>query len=337
MFRPSGVVGLNVHSLVIESQVLKKNPLKDPWIRSHAFLAPADSSASEVLPLVVILAGFSSTGEKYLAPKAFEESLVQTLDRCFLKGAAPRARYLLVDAMTFWGGSQFLNSMATGRYEDHLMQEVLPRFGESCATDLGRVCVTGVSSGGYGALHLASRYPQIFPYCSAMAPDSWFEVSLKNDLLVTAGFLQKNSIKEVKKLHREGKIHTRKNGFTILNALAMSACYSPTAKGEFEFPLHLKTGEWIPHVLKMWRENDPVFFLQKRFSRLQKIKKIWLEVGRSDEYHLQFGARKIQSLLNHKSVSLDYEEFEGGHFDFSSRRELFWKKLNLEWNRLPRR
>jgi S-formylglutathione hydrolase FrmB len=58
------------------------------------------------------------------------------------------------------------------RYEDFLVQEFLPGIEARYRTRPGRANrgVAGVSMGGYGALHLAFRHPQLFSAASAHSP-----------------------------------------------------------------------------------------------------------------------------------------------------------------------
>jgi len=71
------------------------------------------------------------------------------------------------------GGSFYINSLdAAVRYEDFLVQEFLPGIESRYRTRSGRVnrAVSGVSMGGYGALHLAFRHPELFSSVSAHSP-----------------------------------------------------------------------------------------------------------------------------------------------------------------------
>ena len=42
---------------------------------------------------------------------------------------------------------------------------------------------------------------------------------------------------------------------------------------------------------------------------------------RYDQFNLQYGARKIKTILKEMNVSVKYSEFEGNHFDISKRRD----------------
>src|SRR6266566_8281648 len=68
------------------------------------------------------------------------------------------------------GASFYINSRdGKARYEDFLVQEFLPGIEARYRSKPGRAnrAVSGVSMGGYGALHLAFRHPQLFSAVSA--------------------------------------------------------------------------------------------------------------------------------------------------------------------------
>jgi S-formylglutathione hydrolase FrmB len=72
------------------------------------------------------------------------------------------------------GGHTFFMNSADGkiRYEDFLVKEFIPQMEKKYRIDSTRARrgVTGVSMGGFGALHLAFKYPQEFAAVSAQMP-----------------------------------------------------------------------------------------------------------------------------------------------------------------------
>lgn len=322
-----------ISQIEIQSTALKSNPLKDPHLRYNPILIPKKLEKNKTYPLVVVLAGFGGNGPNYFSLKSFQKNQIQVLDDCFTAGTAPKAFYLYVDAWTFWGGSQFKNSEAVGKYEDYIVNELLQNTLKELPIDKKKVCITGGSSGGYGALHLSSKYPEIFPVCAAIAPDCFFEASMIPDIYKASSFLaSNNSLKTLKDLHMKSKIASRRDGFTILNAICMSTCYSPKGKsGDFHLPIDLKTGLIKEDIWKKWKENDPILFLNKRISSVKKLKNIYIDVGNRDQYNLHFGARQIHEILKKAKVKHKYVEFDGGHFDISERRPEVYLWLKKIW------
>ncbi len=71
------------------------------------------------------------------------------------------------------GASFYINSRDTKvRYEDFLSQEFFSFIERHFRADTGRAnrAISGVSMGGYGALHLAFRHPELFSAVSAHSP-----------------------------------------------------------------------------------------------------------------------------------------------------------------------
>jgi S-formylglutathione hydrolase FrmB len=64
------------------------------------------------------------------------------------------------------GGSSFYINSRDGRlrYEDFFLREFLPQIEKRYRTQAGRTSrgIAGISMGGYGALHLAFRHPELF-------------------------------------------------------------------------------------------------------------------------------------------------------------------------------
>lgn len=323
----------DLNILNIQSEVLKKNPLKDSAFRSNPVLSPRNWNHHK-FGVVFVLSGFAGNGPKALADKGFDQNLTQQLDRLVSQQKAPLAHYVFVDAWTFWGGSQFINSSAMGAYEDYLVKELYPKSLEALNASPHKICVMGQSSGGYGALHLASKFPHYFPFCGALSPDCFFEASLLPDFYKTAPFFNKNkNYASLKRAHQGGEILKAKNGFSVLNCIAMTACYSASMKGtELHWPIDFQTGEKNQLIWKNFLAKDPVHFLPKRKTNLQKLKGLYLDVGSRDEFHLQLGVRQIRNFLQREGLSHHSSEFEGGHFDSQPRFAEFWSWLFKRWN-----
>ncbi|WP_373999462.1 alpha/beta hydrolase-fold protein [Bdellovibrio bacteriovorus] len=332
-YRAYEVQHFQIETLKIESAALKNNPLKDPATRFNPLLLPRNEGP---WPVVMVLGGFTGNSPFYFNPKFNEQNAVQVIDQAFERGEAPEALYVFVDALTSWGGSQFLNSAATGNYEDYIIQEIIPALKEHFPVSHNTQdwCVMGGSSGGYGALHLGSKHPEIFGYVGAIAPDCFFEASLLPELYHAHPFWEKYKESAARALEelRNKKLMKAKNWHSVVNAFGMASCYSAKGHGvEFHWPLDLHTAEKIPAIWEQWLEKDPLHFLPKRISNLKKISGIYLDVGSKDNFHLQYGSRQISKFFKSQGLSHEYVEFDGNHFDIGERRVEVWKWLSSLW------
>ena len=102
---------------LVRSQALADNPLGDPPVRPLYVYTPP--GAPEGLPTVYVIQGYTGQVEAWMSRNPFESTFLERLDAMFASGACPPALVVLVDAWTRLGGSQFLNSTATGRYLDY--------------------------------------------------------------------------------------------------------------------------------------------------------------------------------------------------------------------------
>lgn len=318
-------------NLIVTSEVLKNNPLGDPSIRHNYILEPVENSRD--LPVIFHLSGYFSTGHDSFQQKVLSSNFVQRIDQGVEAGILTSALHVFVDANTFWGGSQFINSFGCGRYEDYILQELYPAVTSCFSLDKGgTACLMGGSSGGYGALSLLSAEESPFQTAVAVAPDSQFPISLLPDLFKAAPELTKfKNFNEIKSQLALGEMQNKKSFFNLANVIAMAHCYSPAYafKNDFlQFPIDLYSGKINEALWAEWLQQDPICFLQKRAANL-KGKKIYLDVGKYDDFSLQFGTRQLSQLLDSLNVKNEYSEFAGNHFGLTARKLLFLQQLKF--------
>lgn len=325
-----------IETLKIHSHSLKNNPLGDSQIRYNPLLVPTSNGGP--WPVIFVLAGFSGNAPFYFHGKFNDKNAIQIIDQATKEAKAPLALYVFVDAITSWGGSQFINSSAVGQYEDYIVNDLVEalKMNYEVSNQSQDWAIVGGSSGGFGALHLSSKFPEFFGHCAAIAPDSFFEASLLPELYTALPYLEKfSTAKRILDEVRSGKIQKQKNYHSLLNAFAMAACYSPvgseaSASVEFDYPLDLKTGKLKLESWKRWQEKDPINFLPERKENLAKLHSIYLDVGNRDNFHLQYGVRQISALLKSMNIDHDYTEFDGNHFDIGDRRIDAWNYLAMK-------
>jgi hypothetical protein len=216
---------------------------------------------------VYVLQGFSGQLDGWLARKSFEPTFPERLDAMFAAADrdCPEAVVVFVDAWTALGGSQFLNSPATGRYADYICDEIVPFIDATypTASTRARRAVTGHSSGGYGALALSMLRPDTFGGLVAHSADALFEACYTKDFPETVRVLRD---------HYDGSYDALIADFrgaerfawgrwgAALNAYAMAAAYSPDLEspGRVLLPFDTLTGELIQSVWERWLDHDPV-------------------------------------------------------------------------------
>ncbi len=303
--------------LSVESGVLAGNPQGDPHVRSLPVYLPEGYGESGArYPVIWVLAPFTSWGQRLFNLQAWDENLPQRLDRLVREGRAAPALLAFPDCFTRYGGSQYLNSSALGRYQDYITQELVPRVDAEFRTLASREHrgVMGHSSGGFGALHLAMHHPDLFGAAACHSGDMGFEWCYRQDIPGAVRALE--DLGGIEGFERSFASRDRgADWFAALSVIAMSACYSPNPDSPHGFDLvcDLYTGEIRPEVWERWQAFDPLHSAPRHFDALRSLSLLYFDCGRQDEYHLFLGARRLHRLLAAQDIRHTYEEFEGRH------------------------
>jgi S-formylglutathione hydrolase FrmB len=307
-----------------KSEVLRGNPLGDKHERElYVYLPPQyeEHDGEKRFPVVYCLTGFTGRGKMLLNDSAFSPNMAERMDRLIDSGKVKPMIVVMPDCFTYYGGSQYINSGATGDYEDYLLNEIVPFVDENFLTidKPNARAVMGKSSGGYGALVNAMRHPEVFGLCASHAGDCYFEHCYLPDIPKAFRAIKGDPKTFVEKFWAEEK--KGRNDFPAFNLLGMSACYSPNADAElgFDLPFDLQTGEIDFATFSKWLEHDPVRMIEKHVEALKSLKLLYLDAGTSDEFALDLGARIFVAKLKEFGIGHVHEEFDGGHFNISYR------------------
>ncbi|HVE41711.1 MAG TPA: alpha/beta hydrolase-fold protein [Planctomycetota bacterium] len=308
---------MTVEILEFESRVLRGNPLGDPSLRRTPVYLPPSYPKGRY-PVYFMLTGFTGFGELMIQRQAWSESLPERLDRLIHTKKMGEAIVVMPDCFTRLGGSQYLNSSATGRYEDHVVRELVPYIDARYRTNRRRA-VLGKSSGGYGAMVLGMRHPDVFQALACHSGDMYFEYCYQSDFPKAIDQIRKHGgaakfVKAWEKLPKRmaGHLHA------AVNTIAMSACYSPRGKS-FDLPFDLATGEIEPAVWRRWKSLDPIELLDTHARDLKKLRGVFIDCGSRDQFALHHGARIFAAKARRLGLRVQHEEFDDDHSSISYR------------------
>jgi len=313
------------------SRILKSNPLNDPHIRDIIIYLPPGytSSYSHGYIAVFGLVGFGGQGKMLLNADPLGENIQDRMNRLISQKRCGPMILVLIDCFTKFGGNQYINSSATGRYEDYIINEIVPFVDKTY--NISKRAVWGKSSGGYGSFVLGMRHPEIFHALANHSGDSAFEYCYIQDFpKALDAFREAGGPKKwLANFWKKPNRHQAKDA-QPLNILAMAAHYSPNPKSKemaVDLPFDLKTGEILQNVWNRWLSWDPVRMVEKYGKNLKKIKLIYLDCGTKDEFSLQWGARILHSKLEKMNIRHFYEEFDDGHMNISYRYDVSLPKI----------
>jgi enterochelin esterase family protein len=301
------------------SQALHGNPLDDPAVRQVPVYLPypPGEKPSRRFPVIYLLAAFAARGLRLLNDSLWEENIPQRLDRLIGSGEIDPIIVVMPDASTRYGGSQYLDSAATGNYMTSILELVdfIDRKYTTLAVREQRA-VMGHSSGGYGALRLAMAHPETFGLAAAHAPDLNFEMVYRKDIPDFLRFYDKAGEEGLRELLADpGGMLARGASFYALSTAAMASCYSPNPESPwgFDLPFDTFTGELQSEVWDRWLANDPINLVDDHVDALRDLKLLYLDCGLYDEENLLYGARIFSQKLVDHGIPHHFEVFEGGH------------------------
>jgi S-formylglutathione hydrolase FrmB len=307
---------------VIDSEALTGNPLGDPHRRPlYVYTPPGyDDAPDRRYPSIYLIQGMTGQVDMWRNRKAFTPSVLESIDTWFADAATP-AIVVFVDAWTRLGGSQFVDSPATGRYHTYLCDEVVPFVDAAYRTLPGAAHrgIAGKSSGGYGAMITPMLRPDLFGGLATHAGDALFEVCYQPEFPQAARALRDEyggSYEAFWEDFRSRPGRSKRSDPALVNEWAMAACYSADADGTVRLPFDPMTGRVLPDVWERWLAWDPVRMVERHADALRGLRAIWIDAGRSDEYYLDLGAAAFRDALAAIGVAderVRFELFDGAH------------------------
>jgi len=301
------------------SRVLQQNPWGDPADRILSVYLPATYDES-LAPFISLwdLAAFTNSGLGHVGWRNHGENLPQRLDRLIGQGLMSPVVVVMPDCYTSLGGNQYVNSPSVGSYADYLVEELVP-FVSSQVNVAQRAKGRGVfgkSSGGYGALYHAMHYPEVWGAAASHSGDVGFDLEFRPVFPETCRTLA-NFSGDVPRFIREFWESNNPAGrdFTALMILAMAASFDPDPEHpeNIRLPFDLHTCTLNEERWQAWLSQDPINLVEHHLDALRSLKGLYIDVGRHDQYNIQFGTRKLVELLRKNQVDCYFEEFNGSH------------------------
>ena len=302
-----------------DSAILQDNRPGDPTRRQHpVYLPPGYADSQRRYPVLWSLAAYTSAGPAQVGWRNHGESLPQRVDRLIRDGRMDPVIMVFPDCYTALGGNQYVNTPALGDYADYLIQELVPAVDRAYRTvaDARARALFGKSSGGFGALHLVMAHPGCFGAAASHAGDCGFDRVYLRDFAPCCDILARHD-GDIEAFVRAFWRERRPSGaaFHALMTLCLAASYSPVAAAPLglELPFELETCRLRDSVWERWLAFDPVRRVADAHASLAALAGLWIDVGRRDQYFIQYGTRQLHAELAEASIAHHFEEFDGTH------------------------
>jgi len=313
-------VGRATTGRVVEVKVaapaLKGNLLSDPTEQSVAvYLPPSyNTSPAKRFPTLYLLHGFLSTNKVWT--NGYQGmSLQQLMDEAIKSG---KIREMIVVAPNGWNayrGAFYTNSSVTGNWEDYIYRDLVQNIDANYRTIARSESrgIAGHSMGGYGAVTLAMKHPDVF---SAVYALSACCLGMEGD------FTSDNPawLKTIRLTSRE-ELKSRPNSlddFYPIAFVAIAAAFSPNPqRAPFfaDFPYQEREGrlEKNETAYAKWRSKMPLYMIDENQQNLLKLRGIFIDYGQKEEFsHIRITSQLFSKALSERSIPHIFEIYEGG-------------------------
>jgi enterochelin esterase family protein len=274
--------------------------------RSCVIVPPSYANGERRYPVIYMFPGWGQTDSDAIATFGYDK----LLDEQEVK-AGKEAILVIVDTQTKLGASYLVDSPVQGSWDSYITKRLVPEIDRRFRTRAAprSRATAGHSTGGFGAVSIALRHPELFGVVTASAPDGLDPVRwLFGD--GSAG----GQTWALPMLRAEDA--TGGPGFFASYAADWSSDSSPRG---FAFPVDPASGQQKPDVIARWREHSPAAWLSDP-ARAAAIRdafsgRILIIAGKRDEFGLGEAAQQFHDALVQAKVESKLELPDTGHMD----------------------
>ncbi|MDB4874481.1 MAG: esterase [Gemmatimonadetes bacterium] len=280
--------------------------------RVSVYLPPSyDRAPSARYPVVYLLHGFDANDVGWIRPGPLV-GVAGIMDGLIASGKAKDMIVVMPNGSTPLGGSFYVNSAASGNWEDFIARDLIAWTDKRFRT-IPRAesrGIAGHSMGGFGTLYLGMRHGgETYGALYAMSPCCTVPASFDStrdspvwDALGTATSID----------------GWQRKPFPLRATAAISQAFAPdTTRAPLYFsPLEVRrNGRWEqnPEVARQFDEHTPVLMIPRYRANLAAMRGVQLDIGEQDNMVDPRDAMRVDTALTKAGVPHVFQLFQGDH------------------------
>lgn len=294
IFAVEGTVDrIKVHGKSLEGNLIGDSPDRDVAVylpKSYA------TDKRRRFPVVYMLHGFTDSVEKWFFNPKHWINLPSVLDK-----AGADVIVVMPDAYNSFQGSFYSSSATIGDWETYVARELVSAIDAKYRT-LARVSSRGLaghSMGGYGAMRLGMKYPDVFGAVYLMSACCMTPPS--------GGPGRPSKAGEIKSIDDYAKAD-----FGTKAQVAGASAWSPNPKNP---PLYIdlptQDGKPRPEVLARQTANATLANVDQNIANIRRLHALGIDVG--DKDGLLGGSKALHERLDEYGVAHSYAVYDGNH------------------------
>lgn len=300
---------IEIHGKALEGNLEGDSP--DRYV--SIYLPPTYfSDTTSRYPVLYLLHGYLLTDEYWtgVAPsvnipgvKIPPADVPRSMNEGIASGRLKPMIVVMPNAYTKYGGSMYSRSVTTGDWESYVAEDLVAYVDRHYRTIPDRMArgLAGHSMGGYGALRIGMKRPDVFANLYIMS------ACCLMDTPVPPAARSAPSASGSAPQNKAG----RGSGTTQVT-LARGAAWSPNPTNP---PLYLdlpvKDGLPQPLVIAKWEANSPLAMIDQYVANLKKYHAIGGDVGLQDS--LSRVNKQLNQVLTDYGIRHDFQTYDGDH------------------------
>lgn len=281
------------------------------------YLPPSyDTAPNKRYPVVYLLHGITDTDQTWT--NSWSNSDPWQSIQGVMNGGIAEKRFgemiiVMPDERTNWGGSFYTNSVTTGNWEDFTVKELVTYIDGKYRTlaRVGSRGLAGHSMGGYGAIKLGMKYPDVYSVVYGINPAvlGWGKDLSGDNPAFSFLITKKPTTPE----------QVSEGGLYALGIIVVGQAFAPNPDRPpffMDLPFQLVDGKAQPLEpgYARWSENMPLFMVDKYAANLKKLRGLKFDSGYEDQFkHIPPTTRALSAALTKAGVDHVFEEYNGDH------------------------
>ena len=302
--KQGSVERIKVHGKSLEGNLDGDSPDRDVSI----YLPPSyKTEKNRRYPVVYMLHGFTDSDDKWFGLVKHWINLPEVVNKALADGATREMIVVMPNAFTRFKGSMYSNSVAVGDWETFVTKELVNYIDSHYRTipQAASRGLAGHSMGGYGAMRLGMKSPDVYSSVYALSP-----CCMQPSRVNTA---MKEMMKTVEAIKTDEEVS--KQSFFVLATLATAAAWSPNPKNPpFFIDLPFRDGEVSPEIMARQHANATLVAIHQHIPNLKRLKAIGMDAGTKD-VSISAATKELDKVLSDYGIAHFYESYDGDHLN----------------------
>jgi S-formylglutathione hydrolase len=298
--RHGTVERVKVHGRSLEGNLSGDSP--DRYV--SIYLPPSyKTSKARHYPVVYLLHGYNGTDALWYSDPKHYIVVPNVADNAINSGTAHEMIIVTPDAHTLFAGSFYSNSVTTGNWEDFIARDLVGYIDSHYRTlhYAASRGLTGHSMGGYGALRIAMKHPEIFSSLYLMSPGplgDWLPGTPEEIAAMEAV----KTVEDFRAL----------NG-SLRGRFAAAAAWAPDpTKPPLYLDLPVRDGQLVPQIMNKFVANQPLAMIDQYIANLKRLHAIGFDAGAQDPV-IAANLKLLDEILKNYDIAHEFQIYEGTH------------------------